>query len=75
MSLVRGGSRVNRTYTVIVENAGSNFSGYVPDLPGCIATGAMIGETISSLEEAAAFHVEGFQEAGEEIPENNSFAG
>jgi hypothetical protein len=29
-------------YAVVIENAGSNFSAYVPDLPGCVATGATL---------------------------------
>jgi hypothetical protein len=31
-------------YAVVIENAGSNFSAYVPDLPGCVATGATLAE-------------------------------
>jgi predicted RNase H-like HicB family nuclease len=34
-------------YAIVIEKAGSNFSAYVPDLPGCVATGA-------SAEEIAA---------------------
>jgi len=26
-------------YAVVIEKAQNNFSAYVPDLPGCIATG------------------------------------
>jgi len=27
-------------YAIVIENAGNNFSACVPDLPGCVATGA-----------------------------------
>ena len=31
-------------YAVVIEDAGCNYSAYVPDLPGCIATGASVEE-------------------------------
>ncbi len=31
---------MNHSFAVVIEPAGSNFSAYVPDLPGCVATGA-----------------------------------
>ena len=27
-------------YAIVIEQAGGNYSAYVPDLPGCVATGA-----------------------------------
>lgn len=38
-------------YAIVIEKAGENFSGYVPDLPGCVATGATIEEAESELRE------------------------
>lgn len=56
------------TYTVIVESAGANYSAYVPDLPGCITTGATRDETMRNMREAIEFHLEGMREDGQPIP-------
>ena len=45
-------------YAVVIEKSKSNYSAYVPDLPGCIATGSTIEETEASIREAIAFHLE-----------------
>jgi len=55
-------------YAVVIENAGSNFSAYVPDLPGCIATGATLSETEAAIREAIVFHLDGLREDGSPIP-------
>ncbi|MCK4637253.1 MAG: type II toxin-antitoxin system HicB family antitoxin [Methanomicrobia archaeon] len=55
-------------YTIIVEKAGSNYSAYCPDLPGCIATGATVDETIERMKKAIEFHIDGLKKEGSEIP-------
>lgn len=59
-------------YAVVIESAGSNFSAYVPDLPGCVATGATLPETESAIREAIEFHLEGLREDGSPIPPPSS---
>ncbi len=59
-------------YAIVIENAGGNFSGYVPDLPGCVATGSTIQETEQALREAMEFHLEGMREDGDPIPPPSS---
>lgn len=49
-------------YAIVIEKAAGNFSAYVPDLPGCIATGASIEEVVKEIKEAIAFHFEGMRE-------------
>jgi predicted RNase H-like HicB family nuclease len=62
-------------YVVVVEGAqGTNFSAYVPDLPGCIATGGTVEECEANIRDAIAFHLEGMREAGETIPEPSAVA-
>lgn len=56
-------------YLIIIENAGTNYSAYCPDLPGCVATGDTIEETKQNMREAIAFHLEGMIEDGEPIPQ------
>lgn len=59
-------------YAIVIENAGPNFSAYVPDLPGCIATGANIDEVQREIREAIALHLEGMREDGDPIPQPSS---
>ncbi len=59
-------------YAVVIENAGSNFSAYVPDLPGCVATGATLAEAEAAIREAIGFHLEGLREDGAPIPPPSS---
>ncbi len=55
-------------YAIVIESAGANFSAYVPDLPGCIATGATAAEVETLIREAIEFHLEGMKEDGSPIP-------
>ena len=36
-------------YAVVIEQAESNYSAYVPDLPGCVATGATIKDAENEI--------------------------
>jgi len=56
-------------YAVVIEKAEGNYSAYVPDLPGCIATGATIEETEQLIREAIEYHLRGLQEDGLPIPQ------
>jgi predicted RNase H-like HicB family nuclease len=58
-----------KRYAIVIEKAPSNYSAYVPDLPGCVATGATVEETESLLREAIDLHLEGMREDGLPIPE------
>ena len=55
-------------YAIVIETAKSNFSAYVPDLPGCIATGNSVEETEKSIREAIKFHLDGLREDNLPIP-------
>ena len=55
-------------YAVVIEKAAGNYSGYVPDLPGCIATGATVSEVEHELRDAIRFHIEGLKEDGLPVP-------
>ena len=59
-------------YAIVIENAGSNYSAYVPDLPGCVATGGTAEATERVIREAIEFHLEGLREDGTPIPEPSS---
>lgn len=55
-------------YAIVIENAGNNFSAYVPDLPGCIATGDTLAEAEHAIREAIELHLRGMREDGAPIP-------
>ncbi len=55
-------------YAVVIEKAEGNYSAYVPDLPGCVATGATIEEVEREIRDAIAFHLDGMREDGLPIP-------
>lgn len=59
-------------YAVVIEEAEGNFSAYVPDLPGCVATGSTLLEVEEAIREAIAFHLEGLREEGASIPKPSS---
>ena len=64
-----------RIYLIILEHAeGSNFSAYVPDLPGCVSTGATREECLQNIREAISMHIDGMREDGLPIPEPSSEA-
>ncbi len=55
-------------YAIVIEKAPANYAAYVPDLPGCIATGSTVEETESLIREAIEFHIEGLKSDGLPIP-------
>ena len=55
-----------------LKKGAGNYGAYVPDLPGCVATGATVEETERLLREAIALHLEGMREDGLSIPEPSS---
>lgn len=59
-------------YGIVIEKASNNFSAYVPDLPGCVATGQTVEEVTREISEAIQFHLDGLREDGLAIPEPSS---
>jgi predicted RNase H-like HicB family nuclease len=59
-------------YAIVIETTESNFSAYVPDLPGCVATGNSVEEAEKSIREAIEFHLDGLREDNLPIPAASS---
>ena len=59
-------------YAVVIEAADGNYSAYVPDLPGCVATGATVEETGESIRGAIGLHLEGLRADDLPIPAASS---
>jgi predicted RNase H-like HicB family nuclease len=61
-------------YAVVIEKANDNYSAYVPDLPGCVATGATVEEAEAEIRAAIRFHIDGLKADGLEVPPATSIA-
>jgi predicted RNase H-like HicB family nuclease len=59
-------------YAIVVEKTENNYSAYVPDLPGCIATGQTVEEVEKEIREAIEFHIAGLREDGLAVPAPSS---
>ncbi|MGB4862131.1 MAG: type II toxin-antitoxin system HicB family antitoxin [Tepidiformaceae bacterium] len=59
-------------YAVVIEKSGTGYSAYVPDLPGCIATGPSVNSVQREIQKAIRFHMEGLKEDGLAVPEPTS---
>ena len=56
-------------YLVVVEKANRNFAAYLPDVPGCVATGKTRDQVLDRIQKAFAMHVAGMREDGLPLPE------
>ncbi len=61
-------------YAIVIEKAPANYSAYVPDLPGCVATGPTVPATEKNIREAIRFHIEGLEEDGLPVPQPTAIA-
>ena len=59
-------------YLVVVEKGKSSYGAYVPDLPGCVATGETRREVLKLIREAIELHIEALRESGQPVPEPTS---
>lgn len=59
-------------YAIVIEKAESNYSAYVPDLPGCVTTGVTIAEVEEGIREAIELRLVGLREDGKPIPQPSS---
>jgi predicted RNase H-like HicB family nuclease len=61
-------------YAIVIEKADGNYSAYVPDLPGCVATGPTIEAVEAEIREAIRLHIDGLKADGLPIPVPTSIA-
>jgi predicted RNase H-like HicB family nuclease len=61
-------------YLVVIEETGTGFSAYSPDLDGCVATGATRAEVEHNMKEAIAFHLEGMRQEGSALPPSHTYS-
>jgi predicted RNase H-like HicB family nuclease len=61
-------------YAIVIETAVGNYSAYVPDLPGCVATAATVEAVESEIRDAIRFHIEGLEQDGLPVPKPTAIA-
>ena len=61
-------------FAIVIEKAGGNYSAYVPDLPGCIATGDTVEEVEREISDAIRFHIDGLRADGLPVPQPTTIA-
>jgi len=61
-------------YAIVIERAGANYSAYVPDLPGCIATGPIVDAVENEIRSAIRFHIDSLKADGLPVPEPSAIA-
>jgi predicted RNase H-like HicB family nuclease len=64
-----------RRYIVVFEQTSNNWAAYVPDLPGCVATGGTRQETEELIREAVALHIESMLAHNEAVPAPGAWTG
>jgi predicted RNase H-like HicB family nuclease len=61
-------------FAIVIEKAEGNYSAYVPDLPGCVATGPTVEAVEREIRDAIRFHIEGLEQDGQPVPNPTSLA-
>lgn len=61
-------------YAIVIEKAEGNFSAYVPDLPGCVATGPTVDAAQENIRAAIRLHIDGLKEDRLPIPKPSAIA-
>jgi predicted RNase H-like HicB family nuclease len=59
---------MNRTYAIVIRRAKRNYSADCPDVPGCVATGRTVDETLRRIRSALSMHLRGMREDGLPAP-------
>ena len=53
-----------KTFIIVIEQAGDNYSAYAPEVPGCVATGSTEKEAEANMRTALEMHLRGMEEDG-----------
>ena len=61
-------------YLIVIEQTGTGYSAYSPDLDGCVATGASREEVERTMKEAIEFHLDGLRQDGKPVPSPHAYS-
>ena len=53
-----GNAKVKYRYPIVVEWGEDNRFAFLPDIDGCVTTGATVEETVANMHEALQMHLE-----------------
>lgn len=59
-------------FAIVIEKADGNYSAYVPDLPGCVATAATVKCASREIRDAIRFHIDGLKQDELPVPQPTS---
>lgn len=62
-----------KKYLIVIEETGTGYSAYSPDLPGCVATGWTRGEVEQRIHKAISSHLQDLRREGEAVPEPHTY--
>jgi predicted RNase H-like HicB family nuclease len=65
---------MTKRYLIIIEETGTGYSAYSPDLPGCVSTGATRKAVEHNMHEAITFHLDALRAEAVEVPEPHSYS-
>ena len=63
-----------KRFLIIIEETGTGYSAYSPDVPGCVATGRTRQEIEQNMREAIEFHLEGLRLEGLPAPKTHTYS-
>ncbi len=55
-------------FAIVIEQRGTRFRAYVPDLPGCTAGGASLEEAEAGIRLAIRYHIDELKSDGGHVP-------
>ncbi|GAA1078768.1 type II toxin-antitoxin system HicB family antitoxin [Nocardiopsis composta] len=55
-------------YVILVERGRDGYGAWCSDLPGCVALGGTVDETVEEMRGAIGFHLEGLRAEGLPVP-------
>ena len=55
-------------YAIVIEQRDTRFKAYVPDLPGCTASGTSLEEVETSIRLAIQYHILDLKDDGAAVP-------
>ncbi len=71
MRVIRG---IMKKYLIVIEETGSGYLAYSPDMPGCVANGRNRSEAEHNLHRALVSHLQNLRECGEVLPSPHTYS-
>jgi len=69
-----GRAETMKKFLIVIEETGTGYSAYSPDLPGCVSTGRTREEVERNMREGIEFHLEGMGLEGMEVPDPHTYS-